>query len=367
MSVSLHRVANNAVGLVQNNPLAIGGTNLTVDSALDNKLLGIGSFPFWLTLWNANTTPDTDTTVEIVEVTARPSPNNYTITRAQQGTAAIARAYLSNVGLLWTKGNAQEVTTLDAIAAKGSIVYYDATGTPKVLAPGTDGYELVADSSQTAGLKWQTTAQSVPPSTIAASVFETAARFFTIQLGAGNAATFDTAGLTITDAANGNGREIDWGGGSNTPYAGSPSFSCTFRLNSKTGTSFGYCGLGDQMMAGATWASTKKHIGFVVKIVAATASLYATQGDGSTETISSALTTIAAGDVVEVYLKVNTTASVDYYWRINGGAWSSATNLTTNIPSGANTGNAACCDFSEVVTAAASSNSYSFYNFAYQR
>ena len=62
-------------------------------------------------------------------------------------------------------------------------------------------------------------------------------------------------------------------------------------------------------------------------------SLYATQA-GGTETASSALTTVAIGDVLSLYFKVNGTSSVDYYWTKNSGAWSSATNLATNVPTG---------------------------------
>ena len=60
-------------------------------------------------------------------------------------------------------------------------------------------------------------------------------------------------------------------------------------------------------------------------------SLYATQADGTTENASAALTTVAAFDDLDLILQVNSTTSVDYYWRLNGGALSSATNLTSNI------------------------------------
>lgn len=159
MSVNLRRVTNNAVGLVANNPLSNVGTNLVVDNALDTKLNAIGSFPFWLTLWAVNTTPDTDGNMEIVEVTARPSTNNYTIVRAQQGTTGVQHNLNDNVGLFWTKGNAQEVTTQDAITAKGVLIVYTANGIPHALGPGTDGYAILADSTQTLGAKFGQVAQ----------------------------------------------------------------------------------------------------------------------------------------------------------------------------------------------------------------
>lgn len=116
------KIANNAVGLVKNNPLALGDTNLVVDAALDSKLSGIG-FPFHLTLWTAGLNPSTDPNVEIVNVTARPSANNYTITRAQEGTTAVAHAFNDNVGLLWTKALVDELET----AINANVPYTGAT------------------------------------------------------------------------------------------------------------------------------------------------------------------------------------------------------------------------------------------------
>lgn len=134
---TFHQFKNNCVGTVQNNPLAIGGTNLIVDSTLDSKLSGL-TFPFWLTLWDANTNPNTTASVEIVEVTARPSANNYTIVRAQQSTSASAHAQNSNCALLFTQGNLQEAVALGTIA-QGSILYIDSAGKPHMLAPGSAG------------------------------------------------------------------------------------------------------------------------------------------------------------------------------------------------------------------------------------
>lgn len=152
---TLHKLANNAVGLVKNNPLAIGGTNLVVDNALDGKLNAIGGFPFFLTLWGSALTPDTDTSVEIVEVSARVSPNNYTITRAQQGTVAVAWVLNSNVALLWTLTNAQEAIDFTSAVTKGSIVIYGSDFLPHILAVGTNNYALIADSAvATFGVKW---------------------------------------------------------------------------------------------------------------------------------------------------------------------------------------------------------------------
>lgn len=155
MSVELHRTGNNVAGLIQNNPLTSGGTNLIVDNTTDGKLNAIGSFPFFLTLWTINTLPNTDPNMEIVNVTARVSPNNYTITRAQQGTIAIQHNLNDNVGLLWTAGNAQEVVTTDAVTL-GSVFVYDIQGVPHALPVGANGKFLAANSSATYGIDWET-------------------------------------------------------------------------------------------------------------------------------------------------------------------------------------------------------------------
>ena len=170
---NLHRTYNNAIGTIQNNPLLIAGTNLIVNNALDTKLNAIGSFPFWVTAWGIGLTPDTDPNREVMEVTARVSPNNYTVNRGQQGTAAIQWAQGSNIGLLWTAGNAQEVVTLDTLGT-GYLLYYGSDGLPHLFASGglgeiivfgsdnlphlltvgSNGKALLANSSATYGVNW---------------------------------------------------------------------------------------------------------------------------------------------------------------------------------------------------------------------
>ena len=99
-----------------------------------------------------------------------------------------------------------------------------------------------------------------------------------------------------------------------------------------------YSGLYAITTGGSGITFTSSHIGFkITRAASGTASLFATQADGTTENASAALRTAVAGEVFDCVFKVNSTTSVDYYTRINGGALSSATNLTANIPAG-NTG-----------------------------
>lgn len=100
-----------------------------------------------------------------------------------------------------------------------------------------------------------------------------------------------------------------------------------------------FFGLGLPTTGGSGITFTSSHIGFkIIRSASGTINLYATQADGTTETASSSLTTLFEGSgsqqALDLIIKINGTTSVDYYWRINNGSLSSATNLTTNIPTG---------------------------------
>jgi hypothetical protein len=81
---------------------------MVVSNPLDTKLASL-TFPFYLTIWEAGQTPDTASQLEIVEVTARPSANNYSVTRAQQSTSNVPHTAGDNVGLFWTKSHSDEI------------------------------------------------------------------------------------------------------------------------------------------------------------------------------------------------------------------------------------------------------------------
>jgi len=161
-------------------------------------------------------------------------------------------------------------------------------------------------------------------------LFETAGRFSTNHTS--GTATYNTTGVLLDSTSTANRvAEIYIAGLSNDNwFAGSPEFSCMFRPSTlgTTGTIWLIVGEKDNT----------DHFGFKITISGSTATLYATQANGSSETVSSALTTIGGSDIVEVCAKKNSTSSIDYYWRINNGSWSSATNLTATMPTNSNTG-----------------------------
>lgn len=202
------------------------------------------------------------------------------------------------------------------------------------------GYAPKGDGSTTKFLNangaYSTPTASVTPTMMKSTIFETAGRFSTSNTSAGTT-TYDNLGMIInTSATISSATRTTWPMGNSTASeVGSPVFSCSLYFLS-TGTDFQFfCGLGTPTTNGAGITFTVKHIGFkITRASTGTISVFATQADGSTENASSALTTITAGstDSLELIFKVNSTASVDYYWRKNGGALSSATNLTTNMP-----------------------------------
>lgn len=106
---------------------------------------------------------------------------------------------------------------------------------------------------------------------------------------------------------------------------------------STRGTDFqAFFGLGQPGLSGTAYTFTAEHIGFkIIRAASGDINLYATQGDGVTENASGILVALATGARTQLGLciRVNSTTSVDYYYRNGAGnAWSAATNLTSNMP-----------------------------------
>ena len=182
-----------------------------------------------------------------------------------------------------------------------------------------------------------TTADGVTASTSKSTLstsFEATGRF--VDLSSGGSFAVGTTGLSLnTTATSGRHGGGDWTvmSVSDGVVLGSPIFSCV--LNCSTiGTDMQvYVGLGSVTAAAGVLTFTPNHIGFKITRVASGAiSLYGTQGDGVTESASSALTTVAAGDTIELLLDVTGSTNTKYYWRKNGGSRSTATTVSTNMP-----------------------------------
>ncbi len=167
--------------------------------------------------------------------------------------------------------------------------------------------------------------------------FEDVARYAT-NVGGTGSVTLGQQGAALNTGATANSTAaIRWsiGGGSNgivllrSPVIG---WKVSLGLSGSDFTAF-------FTSAGAT--TTGDHAGFkIVRVASGDINLYASQADGVTET-SSLLTTISDGDEFELIMRPNGTGSltsIDYYWRIGGGALSGPTNLTTNLPGSTNDG-----------------------------
>lgn len=196
----------------------------------------------------------------------------------------------------------------------------------------TNGQVLTATGPTAA--TWQTPSGSAfTPSIVFATILETTGRFTDTKLNGTN--SFGTNGLVMLTSSTANRRcgvQTQTGGSNNNIFIGSPVITSFISVNGIGTAGFFFVGLGD-----VQGTITVNHIGFKIEFTAGpTATLYGSQADGTTESKTAALTTFAASnDEIEVCAKVNGTSSVDYYWRKNGGSWSSATNLTTNMPGAA--------------------------------
>lgn len=167
--------------------------------------------------------------------------------------------------------------------------------------------------------------------------FEATGRFASTAVGSG-AATFGTDGLVLDSSATMNGSASStWFLSTGGIFAGNPTFTMmieavTLQAASESGSSF--FGLGVPTVSGTGHIYTVNHIGFKAIKSGGTINLYATQADGTTELVSSSLTTLADDDTLDLVLRVNGRSSVSYWWKKNNGALSNEIKLASNIPTG---------------------------------
>jgi len=193
-------------------------------------------------------------------------------------------------------------------------------------ATGTAGQVLSSTGTSTL---WK-----IPP-IMFSTIFETAARFTSTLVGSG-ATTFDTNGVLINSAATATSSASLTVKVSTSPNIKLNDRNAQFTtiisggaLTSTLGTQ--YIGVGDVTVNGAGHTFTDSHFGFKLVAGTGTVSLYGTQSDG-TEAVTGALTTLATNETLELFAVLRVGSGIDYYWRKDGGVLSSATTLTTNIP-----------------------------------
>lgn len=264
-------------------------------------------------------------------------------------------------------GGGTNLAANDILAGMIVTVRYDGTNF-QMLNPVGNAPQLVSNISTDATLGGASPSSTLYPSqgavatslikSIVSTSLETSARFSDISNGGTN--TFGAAGLSMdTTSTTTRNAGITWSilnGSGNTNgdiFANNPQFSANLCVTVIGTTGSSFFGIGALTVAGTGHTYTAKHAGFKIIISGGVATLYATQADGTTENVSSALTTLAVGDSLNLVVKVISGSSVNYYWSKNGGAWSAPTNLTSNMPTSLNTEK---CQFSLSNNSTASSS-----------
>lgn len=200
----------------------------------------------------------------------------------------------------------------------------------------SNGQVLTATSSTTA--TWQTPSSGSTSKMTIATAFETSARFSPNTSGTASV-TYTTSGLVCSCTSSGYAYVNMLLGASTSfrAFSGSPTLtgSCYWRYV-KTGNeeaTMAFLGIADFSTGKTSEAFTDAHVGFMITTTAGgVKSLYATNANGTTQTKSASLDTPADADFYDFRIDMTAATNIAFYWRKNGGSWSSATNHTTNIP-----------------------------------
>lgn len=180
--------------------------------------------------------------------------------------------------------------------------------------------------------------EDIPSSKVSvkmATDFAASGRFSTAVGGSG-ATTFGGNGVQLATGATATSyARANWYYGVGRTMKGTAIFSCSINmasLSAATGAASSYFGLGLVDDSGSALNFTANpHCGFKILKSGGTVSLLATQAGSAGEASSDVLTTLVDSDDLELIVKLNPN-DIQYFWRKNQEALSSATTLSINKP-----------------------------------
>lgn len=210
-------------------------------------------------------------------------------------------------------------TTVDVSAATAPVV----------------GQALVATSDTTA--TWQTV--SAAPKMKISTTFEYKDNRFTLTATGFGATSLTTEGMILGSGNPAGSMKAIWWMRNKT-WDSTPVCQLSLRAiasdtsNSEWSGDFFFWLAYSMAVANSGITFTDKHIGIkVVKRLSNTYDIVGTQADGTTEAVTSTITTMDTGDTVDLIVDIKA-SSVDLYVSVNNGAYATATLSSTNRPSG---------------------------------
>jgi hypothetical protein len=153
--------AGGAVPTTLTAAITSGATTATIADATGWTTLGTAG-PFYIVIYElTGTDPDTRINEEKIQVTSISGTGLSGMTRAVDGTTAVAHASGSYVEHVFTAAEADEANataagTLGKVAAKGDVLTGSAAQTLVATTVGADNTVLIADSTKPGGVAWST-------------------------------------------------------------------------------------------------------------------------------------------------------------------------------------------------------------------